>query len=141
VIRVALKTLLKNKVGNLYLQNFTSASARWLCWFHIKLSPHILQQNCAHATHILGSIQERYSVREMSAQGRNEGVKGGTITRAPNHCGYTEKSQKCHKYSLQYSKFASERAQVRTWGRQTCFLPLAPSNIVMPSRLPQASNW
>jgi len=41
VIRVALKTLLKNKVGNLYLQNFTSASARWLCWFHIKLSaPH-----------------------------------------------------------------------------------------------------
>jgi len=39
VIRVALKTLLKNKVGNLYLQNFTSASARWLCWFYIKLSP------------------------------------------------------------------------------------------------------
>jgi len=27
VILVALKTLLKNKVGNLYLQNFTSASA------------------------------------------------------------------------------------------------------------------
>ena len=39
VIRVALKTLLKNKVGNLYLQNFTSASARWPCWFYIKLSP------------------------------------------------------------------------------------------------------
>jgi len=39
VILVALKTLLNNKVGNLYLQNFTSASAGWLCWFCIKLSP------------------------------------------------------------------------------------------------------
>ena len=39
VIRVALKTLLNNKVGNLCLQNFTSASARWLCWFYIKLYP------------------------------------------------------------------------------------------------------
>jgi len=39
VISVALKTLQKNKVGNLYLQNFTSASARWLYWFYIKLSP------------------------------------------------------------------------------------------------------
>jgi len=48
VISVALKTPLKNKIGNLYLQNFTSASARWLYWFYIKLSPHILQQNCAH---------------------------------------------------------------------------------------------
>jgi len=53
VIRVALKTLLKNMVGNLYLQNFTSASARWLCWFYIKLSPHILQKNCAHVLHWL----------------------------------------------------------------------------------------
>ena len=48
VIRVTLKTLLNNKVGNQCLQNFTSASARWLCWFYIKLSLHILQQNCAH---------------------------------------------------------------------------------------------
>ena len=39
VIGVALKTPLKNKIGNLYLQNFTSASARWLYWFYIKLSP------------------------------------------------------------------------------------------------------
>ena len=41
VISVALKTPLKNKIGNLYLQNFTS--------HYIKLSPQILQQNCAHA--------------------------------------------------------------------------------------------
>ena len=39
---------------------------------------------------------------------------------------------KCHKYFLQCRKFASERAQVRTWGRQTCFLPRAPSKLVTP---------
>jgi len=61
VISVALKTHLKNKIGNLYLQNFTSASARWLYWFYIKLSPHNLQQNCAHAgeqiNFIMGSFE------------------------------------------------------------------------------------
>ena len=41
-----------------------------------------------------------------------------------------DKTQQCHKYCLQYSIFASERSQVRTWGRQTCFLPRAPSNLV-----------
>jgi len=41
------------------------------------------------------------------------------------------KSQKCRKYFLQCSKFTSERAQIRTWGHQTCFLPKAPSNLVM----------
>ena len=39
VISVAMKAPLKNKIGNLYLQNFTSASARWLYWFYTKLSP------------------------------------------------------------------------------------------------------
>ena len=33
-----------------------------------------------------------------------------------------EKAQQCHKYFLQYSIFASERPQVRIWGRQTCLL-------------------
>jgi len=33
---------------------------------------------------------------------------------------------------LQCSTFASEKPQVRTWGRQTCFLPRAPSNLVTP---------
>ena len=28
--------------------------------------------------------------------------------------------------------FASRRPHVRTWGRQTCFLPRAPSNLVVP---------
>ena len=43
-----------------------------------------------------------------------------------------EKSQQCHNYFLQYSTFASERPQVRISGRQTCFMPRAPSNFVTP---------
>jgi len=66
------------------------------------------------------------------------GGKGSTIPRAPNHygvpnhCGGAGKSRQCHKYFLQYIEFASERVQVRTWGRQTCSLIQAPSNLVMP---------
>jgi len=65
-------------------------------------------------------------------RGVTTGSKGGTIPRAPNHCGEHRKSQPFHKYFLQYSKFPSERPQVWTWGRQTCFLPRAPSNLVTP---------
>ena len=42
------------------------------------------------------------------------------------------KYQQCHKHFFQNTTFASERRQVRTWGRQTCFLPQAPSNLVTP---------
>ena len=41
---------------------------------------------------------------------------------------------------LQCSTFASERPQVRRWGRQTCFLPWAPSNLVMPLTVIQYSS-
>jgi len=41
-----------------------------------------------------------------------------------------KKSQPCHKYFLQYSAIASRRPRVQTWGRQTCFLPRAPSDLV-----------
>ena len=58
--------------------------------------------------------------------------QGGAITRAPNHSGGAKKSQQCHTYILQYSTFASGRPQVRKWGRQTCILPRAPSNLVTP---------
>jgi len=60
------------------------------------------------------------------------GGKGDAIPRAPDHYGDAEMSQQFHKYFLQYSKFPSGRPQVRTWGRQTCFLPRAPSNLVTP---------
>jgi len=46
-------TLLVLLLKHLYKQDwkpaFTSASIWWLHWFHTKLSPHILQQNCAYA--------------------------------------------------------------------------------------------
>ena len=71
-------------------------------------------------------------------QGHNEGGKGGTIPRPP--CNYgaandywvAEKSQQCHKHFLQYPTFTSKISKVWTWGRQTCFLPQAPSNLVTP---------
>jgi len=37
-----------------------------------------------------------------------------------------------HKYFLQCSTLASDRSEVRTWERQTCFLFRAPSNLVTP---------
>jgi len=58
--------------------------------------------------------------------------QGGAITWAPNHSGGAKKPQQCHTYILQYSTFASGRPQVRNWGRQNCFLPRAPSNLVTP---------
>jgi len=72
--------------------------------------------------------------RGPHCQGRNEGDKGGAISRAPNDCGGTRKSQQFRKYFLQYSTFASERPQVRTWGRQTYILPRAPPNLVTTLR-------
>ena len=60
--------------------------------------------------------------------------KGGTIPLSPNHC----RGPKSHnnvityKHFFQNSTFAFERPRVRTWGRQTCFLPQAPSNLVSP---------
>ena len=67
------------------------------------------------------------TIRGVATEGQ-----GGTTPRAPNHCKGAEKSPKCHKYFLQHSKFASERSQVRTWVRQTCFLPRALANLVTP---------
>jgi len=48
---LAFKTPLPTTLEICIDKNFTSASTRWLHWFHIKLSPHILQQNCAHVWH------------------------------------------------------------------------------------------
>jgi len=73
-------------------------------------------------------------------QGCNEGVQEARNSRAPNYCGGCQmtaegakKSQQYHKYFLQYSIYLlPKRPQVRTWGRQTCFLPRAPCNFVTP---------
>jgi len=37
--------------------------------------------------------------------------------------GGAEKSQQCHKCFFQYSTFASERPQVRTWGAKLASCP------------------
>ena len=59
--------------------------------------------------------------------------------RAPNDRGGRQKVLTMSQV-LQCSTFASERPQVRTWGRQTCFLPRAPSNLVMPLAVIQYSS-
>jgi len=80
----------------------------------------------------------------FNQQGRNEGARGrdyldaeslwgrGNTAGALIDCGGAKKSQQCHTYILQYSTFASGRPQVRKWGRQTCILHRAPSNLVTP---------
>jgi len=78
----------------------------------------------------------------FNQQGRNEGAREHNYLGAeslwgrwntvgvPNDCGGAKKAQQCHTYILQYSTFDSGRPQVRKWGRQTCILPRAPSNLV-----------
>ena len=67
-------------------------------------------------------------------QGRNEGGKGGTIPRAPNHCG----SPKSHNnvtstfFKTVHLLPKDLRFEHGQGGRQTCFLPRAPSNLVTP---------
>jgi len=73
----------------------------------------------------------------ISIRGVTRGAKGANF---PGHCitmraritaGSAERSQQCHIYFLQYSTFDSERPQVSTWGRETCFLSPA-YNLVTP---------
>ena len=75
-------------------------------------------------------------ISSSSTQRRNDGGKGGTTPLAPNDCGERLKVQQCQKYCFQYSTLAS----FRTWGRQTCFLPRAPSNLVTPLSPMQAAH-
>jgi len=62
--------------------------------------------------------------------------QGGTITRAPNDYGGTKSLQGPRKLANNvtstFFNTVEERLQVATRGRQTCFLPRAPSNLVTP---------
>jgi len=64
-------------------------------------------------------------------QGRNEGARGGAIPRAPSQYG-GPKSLRSTEWLRGGKKVPtmSQRPQFQTWGRQTCFLPRAPSNRV-----------
>ena len=81
-------------------------------------------------------------------QGRNEGGQGvqfpwRRITMGvPNHCGrrrmnfwVRRKVQTMSQELFVISYIACERPQVRTWGRQTCFLSRSQSNLVTPAPL------
>jgi len=72
----------------------------------------------------------RFSCTNVS-RGHNypgaESLRGHRIT-----AGDAGKSQQCHKYFLQYSAFASERPQVRTWDAKLASCPGAIYNLVTP---------
>ena len=88
-----------------------------------------------HWEHIVNSF-----TNNSSSQGRNEGVKGGTIPRAPNHYGHRMTAGPSTPQVPTMSQVLSSthyicfrnRPQVRTWGRRTCLLPRAPSDVVTP---------
>jgi len=102
---------------------------------HIAASCLLTYTSVAFNTLHYGSISRGVTTGVRGAQFHGRRITPGDaeiLRGAPNDCGGAKKSQQCHKHFLQYSTFASERPQVRTWGRQTCFLPRAPSNIVTP---------
>ena len=80
----------------------------------------------AHFVHGVSRIQQQAyrtvgTIRGVTRVTRRAQFPWRRITAAAG--GGHEKSQQRHKYFLQYSTFAPERPQVRTWGRQTCFCP------------------
>ena len=108
--------------------------ARLMHFCHIAANCLLTQTSVAFYTLHYGSISRGV----MKGQwGRNylgaESLWGRWNTAgALNDYGGAKKSQQFHTYILQYSTFASGRPQVRKWGRQTCILPRALSNLVMP---------
>ena len=77
-------------------------------------------------------------MQKNCGQGRNEKGKGVQLPGRRITAGGAENSQQCREHFLQCNTFASERAYVRTVGRQTYFLPRAPSNLVTPLT---ADSW
>jgi len=71
------------------------------------------------------------SLHNTRDERRNDGGKGHNSSVAESLWG-AKTFQQCHEHFFQNSTFASERPQVRTWGRETCFLLQVPSNLVMP---------
>jgi len=63
-----------------------------------------------------------FCVRHWWGRGVMKGARGAEFPGRRITVWGAEKAQQCHKYFLQCSTFASERPQVRTWGRQTCLL-------------------
>jgi len=121
------------------MKQHSACSSHWVIFPAFPKYSHNLQKSASLVSTMPRKGNWRHYTNRATDQGRNEGGKGVTIPRVPNHAGGrqmtagdAEKSQQSHKYFLQYSTFATGRPQVRKWGRQTCFLPRAPSNLVAP---------
>ena len=67
---------------------------------------------------------------QFSLQSTRDAARGASGHNSPGAESLrgVKKAQQCHKHIFQNSTFASETPQVRTWGRQICFLLQAPSN-------------
>ena len=91
-------------------------------------------------------------VRCHRRQGRNERGQGGAITRGPSHYGGAKSLRGAPKSptnvtstSFNTVHLLPKELRFEHGGRQTCFLPRAPSNLVAPlittqSLLPAAPN-
>jgi len=86
--------------------------------------------NLQYAIFDVGSSQYHFN------QGHNEGGKGAEFPGGPVTMGrrMTTGSSKSHNNVTRtfFNTFTSKISQVGTWGRQTCFLPQTPSNLVTP---------
>ena len=77
-------------------------------------------------------------LKSKSGQGRNDGGQGGHNAPGAESLwgrrmtGGAPQKVPTMSQARQYSTFASERPQVRTWERQSCSSPWAPSNLVTP---------
>jgi len=68
----------------------------------------------------------------LAMQRRNEGGQGGRNSLGAEPLRRAPKSPNNVASTFFSSTFTSKRRQVRTWGRQTCFLSRVPSNLVTP---------
>jgi len=124
-------------------RKFHNFFPRFACWhgpYHNWWDPAsqslvVIRLSSSHTKTLKNRESVWFCANVTCNQGRNE---GGTISRALSTVGRRMTGGCCwkvptmSKYFLQYSTFASKKPHVRTWGRQTCFLPRAPSNLVTP---------
>jgi len=67
--------------------------------------------------------------------GRRKGQRGENgANNSPDANSLRGRAKRSNKYIIQCSTLFSEWSQVRIWGRQTCSLPRASSNLVAPLR-------
>jgi len=91
---------------------------------------------------MLSSFEPLISLRDFKHVAAARGVTSGAMgvqflgrritAGGAESCVGRRKLPIIHKYFLHYSTFAPKDLRFEHGGRQTCFLPLAPSNLVTP---------